>query len=48
MFEIRNYHFEPSLFDEYRPWAESGIVPFLKKENGHRGLLDNKRRTAQN
>ena len=32
MFEIRNYHFEPSLFDEYRPWAESGIVPFLKKK----------------
>ena len=32
MFEIRNYHFEPSLFDEYKPWAESGAVPFLKKK----------------
>jgi hypothetical protein len=30
MFEIRNYHFEPSRFDEYKPWAESLAVPFLK------------------
>ena len=30
MFEIRNYHFEPSLFDEYKPWAQTLAVPFLK------------------
>ena len=32
MFEIRNYHFEPSKFDEYKPWAESLAVPFLKSK----------------
>jgi len=23
MIEIRNYHFDPELFDEYKPWAKS-------------------------
>ncbi len=30
MFEIRNYHFEPTKFDEYKKWAEADAVPYLK------------------
>ena len=32
MFEIRNYHFEPAKFDEYKKWAETVAVPYLKGE----------------
>ena len=30
MFEIRNYHFEPTRFDEYKKWAEAGPVAYLR------------------
>ena len=30
MFEIRNYHFEPTRFDEYKEWARTLAVPYLK------------------
>ena len=30
MFEIRNYHYDPTKFDAYRQWAEDEAVPFLK------------------
>ncbi len=30
MFEIRNYHFEPTKFDEYKKWAETLAVPFIR------------------
>ncbi|MCI0787397.1 MAG: DUF1428 family protein [Chloroflexi bacterium] len=31
MFEIRNYHFEPMKFDEYKKWAETThAVLYLK------------------
>ena len=31
MFEIRNYHFEPTLLDEYKDWARVRALPYLKK-----------------
>jgi hypothetical protein len=34
MFEIRNYYFEPTRFDEYKEWAAATAVPYL------RGKLD--------
>jgi hypothetical protein len=30
MVEIRNYHFEPTRFDEYKRWAETLAVPYLR------------------
>ena len=30
MIEIRNYHFEPTRFHEYKKWAETLAVPYLK------------------
>ncbi len=30
IFEIRNYHFDPSRFEEYKQWAEERAVPYLK------------------
>ncbi len=30
LYEIRNYHFEPTRFDVYKRWAESLAVPYLK------------------
>ena len=30
MFEIRNYHFDPARFDEYKKWAETLAVPYIK------------------
>lgn len=32
MFEIRNYHFEPTRFDEYKKWAETSAVIYLKSK----------------
>ena len=31
LFEIRNYHFEPTKFDEYKKWAEAFAIPHLRK-----------------
>ena len=30
MFEIRNYHFEPTKCDAYKKWAETLAVPYIK------------------
>ena len=30
IFEIRNYHYEPSLINEYRTWATDRAVPYIK------------------
>jgi hypothetical protein len=30
MFEIRNYHYDPTKFDAYRTWAVDEAIPFLK------------------
>lgn len=30
IFEIRNYHFDPSRFEEYKVWAAEQAVPYLK------------------
>lgn len=30
MFEIRNYHFEPRLFEEYKTWAATLAVPYIR------------------
>lgn len=31
VFEIRNYHYDPSKFDAYRMWAINEAAPFLKE-----------------
>lgn len=31
LIEIRNYHFAPERFDEYKTWAEEQAVPHLKQ-----------------
>ncbi len=31
VFEIRNYHYEPSLMKEYRAWAVERALPFLRE-----------------
>ena len=32
IYEIRNYHFDPERFDEYKAWAKDKALPFLSKE----------------
>ena len=32
MFEIRNYHFEPTLFEEYKAWATTRALPFIQSQ----------------
>ena len=32
MFEIRNYYFEPTLFEDYKAWAKTRALPFLAKQ----------------
>ncbi len=29
IYEIRNYHFDPARFDEYKSWAREKALPFL-------------------
>jgi hypothetical protein len=31
IFEIRNYHFDPALFTEYKEWAKTEAVPYLSE-----------------
>ena len=31
IFEIRNYHYEPSLLKEYREWASTALLPYLRR-----------------
>ena len=30
VYEIRNYHFDPDLFDEYKAWARERALPHLR------------------
>ncbi len=30
IFEIRNYHYEPSLLKEYKAWATQKAVPYIR------------------
>ena len=32
IYEIRNYHFEPKRFEEYKTWAKTKALPYLKRE----------------
>ena len=32
IYEIRNYHFDPALFDDYQAWAEKEAIPFLAQK----------------
>lgn len=32
IYEIRNYHFEPSRFEAYKDWARGRALPFLSRE----------------
>ena len=32
MYEIRNYHFKPELFEQYKAWAKDKALPFLDRE----------------
>ena len=29
LFEIRNYHFNPDLFEGYKTWAKAEALPYL-------------------
>ncbi|NJN51697.1 MAG: hypothetical protein HC809_07865 [Gammaproteobacteria bacterium] len=31
IYEIRNYHFEPTRFDAYKTWARAKALPYLKR-----------------
>ena len=31
-FEIRNYHFDPTKFEEYKLWAPTKALPYLKSK----------------
>ena len=31
IYEIRNYHYEPSLMAEYKVWATQDALPFLRE-----------------
>ena len=30
IYEIRNYHYEPSLMSQYKAWATNAALPFLR------------------
>ncbi len=32
IYEIRNYHYEPSLMKEYREWATKLALPYIRKQ----------------
>jgi hypothetical protein len=32
LYEIRNYHFKPERFEEYKVWAREQALPFLTQE----------------
>jgi hypothetical protein len=32
LFEIRNYHFEPTKFEAYKKWAATLAAPYLKRK----------------
>lgn len=32
IYEIRNYHFDPERFAEYKTWAKEKALPFLDRE----------------
>ena len=32
LYEIRNYHFDPQRFEEYKAWAKDKALPFLQRE----------------
>ncbi len=32
MFEIRNYHFDPELFDQYKAWATTSALPYIRSQ----------------
>jgi hypothetical protein len=32
IYEIRNYHFEPSRFEDYKAWAKNVALPYLQRE----------------
>lgn len=31
IYEIRNYHYEPSLMREYRQWAVARALPYIRE-----------------
>jgi hypothetical protein len=31
LFEIRNYHFDPDLFEGYKAWAKVEAIPYLSR-----------------
>ena len=32
IFEIRNYHFNPTLFEAYKEWAKNKAIPYLSNK----------------
>jgi hypothetical protein len=31
LFEIRNYHFNPELFEAYKAWAKAEAIPYISQ-----------------
>jgi hypothetical protein len=32
LFEIRNYHFNPALFEAYKEWAKAEAIPYIAQQ----------------
>ena len=46
IYEIRNYHYEPSLINEYRAWATDRARALYQGAPRSRRLLGQRRRTG--
>ena len=47
IFEIRNYHYEPTLLTEYRAWAVSKALPYIRSHLDLVGFWVNLNEPAQ-
>ena len=47
IYEIRNYHYEPSLMKEYTAWARDAALPFLRDKLDLVGFWVNTDEAAQ-
>lgn len=47
IYEIRNYHYEPSLMSEYKAWATDAALPYLRANLDLVGFWTNTPEPAQ-
>ena len=47
IYEIRNYHYEPSLMKEYRTWAVEHALPYIREHLDLEGFWINVEEPAQ-